>query len=203
MDSWPEPEINVPPELNDERPDAAASRTSQLTEWLKEAVQLLLLVVLLRVGMDTFMPRYVVDGASMEPNFTTSERVIVDRLSMILFDGPARGDVIVLDSPTNDDDLLIKRVIGLPGETIVILEGRVYIDGVLLEEDYINEFCQSRSCNGSWDLGPDQYFVLGDNRSHSLDSHSFGPVAKSSIVGIARVRYWPLDEIGILAAPEY
>ncbi|HEX3049455.1 MAG TPA: signal peptidase I [Aggregatilineaceae bacterium] len=170
--------------------------------WFKEVIQLILLIVFLRLGIDTFLPRYVVDGASMEPNFHTSERVIVDRLTMLI-SGPSRGDVIVLDSPTTEDELLIKRVIGLPNETVVIQDGRVYVNGQLLDEPYVNNFCTYASCNGTWELGPDQFFVLGDNRSHSLDSHSFGPVPRSSIKGIARVRYWPPDEADVLTAPDY
>lgn len=198
-----QPEPELPPEPAQPGIQRRSSYTSTPLDWLKEIVQVILLVALLRVGMDTVMPRYIVDGASMEPNFSTSQRVIVDRVSMILFNGPGRGDVVVLDSPANKDDLLIKRVVGLPGETITIRQGRVYVDGVQLEESYIDEFCTSRACNGSWELGPGDYFVLGDNRSHSLDSHSFGPVAEASIIGIARLRYWPLDEIDILAPPEY
>ena len=170
--------------------------------WLKELIQLILVVVLLRVGLDTFMPRYVVDGASMEPNFHTSERVIVDRLTMLL-SGPARGDVIVLDSPSNADDLLIKRVVGLPNEHVLISDGRVYINGTLLEEPYVMEYCTYRSCNGEWTLGRDEYFVLGDNRSRSFDSHSFGPIKASTIKGIARARYWPPTEAEMFTAPEY
>jgi signal peptidase I len=186
----------VQPELN--RSKAAG----QTVSWIKEVIQLILIVVVVRIGMDTFIPRYIVDGASMQPNFYTSERVIVDRVSM-LFGGPSRGDVVVLESPTVVDELLIKRVIGLPGETIAIQDGRVYINGIFLEEPYISEFCTSRSCNGTWELSSDQYFVLGDNRSHSLDSHSFGPVSRSTIIGIARVRYWPLNEITIFDAMDY
>jgi len=170
--------------------------------WFKEVIQLILLIVFLRIGIDTVLPRYVVDGASMEPNFHTSERVIVDRLTMLI-SGPSRGDVIVLDSPTTEDELLIKRVIGLPHETVVIQDGRVYVNGQLLDEPYVNNFCTYASCNGTWELGPDQFFVLGDNRRHSLDSHSFGPVPRSSIKGIARVRYWPPDEADVLTAPDY
>jgi signal peptidase I len=170
--------------------------------WVKEIIQIILIVALVRIGMDTFLPRYVVDGASMQPNFHTSERVIVDRLTMLL-SGPARGDVVVLDSPQAADELLIKRVIGLPNETIMIREGRVYVNGVLLDESYVFDYCTFGSCNGEWQLGPNEYFVLGDNRSHSLDSHSFGPVPRSSIIGIARVRYWPPDDAGILSAPDY
>ena len=173
-----------------------------IKQWIKEAVQLVLIVVLMRVGMDTFLPRYVVDGASMEPTFYTSDRVIVDRLTMLI-SGPARGDVVVLDSPKTPDELLIKRVIGLPGEHIVIDEGRVYVDGVELEEGYVKEYCTYSSCNGDWQLASDEYFVLGDNRSHSLDSHSFGPVKAATIIGIARVRYWPPTKADLLSAPDY
>lgn len=190
----PQPELEYQPDTeNDERPS---------WDWVKELIQLALIVILMRVGMDTFLPRYVVDGASMEPNFHTSERVIVDRVTMLL-SGPSRGDVIVLDSPRVDDELLIKRVIGLPNEHIEIIDGRVYVNEVLLDEPYVQEYCSYRSCNGEWQLGPDEYFVLGDNRNHSLDSHSFGPIPASSIKGVARVRYWPFTDADVLSAPDY
>lgn len=177
------------------------SQAGQLRRLFKEVLQLVLLVVALRMGMDTFLPRYVVDGASMEPSFHTTDRVIVDRLTMLV-SGPSRGEVVVLDSPAADE-LLIKRVIGLPGETVVIQHGRVYIDGELLDEPYVYGYCTATACGGKWALGPDQYFVLGDNRSHSLDSHSFGPVDRASIKGIARVRYWPPYDAEFLNAPNY
>lgn len=177
-------------------------RRRRLFVWFKELIQIVLIVVVMRVGMDLFLPRYVVDGASMEPSFHTNERVIVDRITMAL-SGPARGDVVVLASPTAADELLIKRVVGLPGEHVTITDGRVYINGAPLDEPYVVEFCTYPSCEGSWVLDNDEYFVLGDNRMHSLDSHSFGPVEASTVQGIARVRYWPLTQADILQAPEY
>ena len=198
MDEW----YSYDPSTGYEQPEIdITSRSGRLRSSLKEIIQLILIVVFVRVGMDVLLPRYVVDGASMEPNFSTSERVIVDRLTMLL-GGPARGDVVVLDSP-NADELLIKRIVGLPGETVTLRDGRVYIDGVLLEEPYIQQFCTYSSCNGEWELGSDEYFVLGDNRSHSLDSHSFGPVPRSAIKGVARIRYWPPESVDILTAPAY
>lgn len=196
MDTWT-PQSETP----DYEPDASPER-GEIARVLKDIIQLVLLVVLLRVGMDTLVPRYVVDGASMEPSFYTAERVIVDRFTMLL-SGASRGDVVVLDSPSSPDELLIKRVIGLPNEQIALRDGRVYVNGALLDEPYITEFCTSRACNGEWLLGPEEYFVLGDNRNHSLDSHTFGPVPASSIVGIARVRYWPPTEADLLSAPDY
>ncbi len=177
-------------------------RRRRLFVWFKELIQIVLIVVVMRVGMDLFLPRYVVDGASMEPSFHTNERVIVDRITMAL-SGPARGDVVVLASPTAADELLIKRVVGLPGEHVTITDGRVYINGAPLDEPYVVEFCTYPSCEGSWVLDNDEYFVKGDNRMHSLDSHSFGPVEASTVQGIARVRYWPLTQADILQAPEY
>jgi signal peptidase I len=197
MDNWYLSEYEF--DTYNERP---ARSTSWVKQVIKEIIQLVLIVVVVRVGMDIVMPRYIVDGASMEPNFHTSERVIVDRLTMLI-SGPSRGDVVVLDSPRNDDDLLIKRVVGLPNDRVIIREGRVYINGELLDEPYVTEFCTSQSCDGAWLLGPDSYFVLGDNRTHSYDSHSFGPVDEANIVGIARVRYWPLDGMDLLTAPDY
>jgi len=179
-------------------------REPRSTSWIKEVIQLILIVVLMRIAMDTFIPRYVVDGASMEPNFHTNDRVIVDRLTMLI-SGPSRGDVVVLDSPRSQpgEPPLIKRVIGLPNETVTIRDGRVYINGQLLDEPYVKEYCPYISCDGDWTLGPDEYFVLGDNRSHSLDSHQFGPISTSAIKGIARARYWPLMDADIFGAPDY
>jgi signal peptidase I len=192
MDDWCTPESVTPEDR---------SSTKKSSSLLKEIIQLVLIVVLVRVGMDTFLPRYVVEGASMEPNFHTSERVIVDRFSMLV-SGPERGDVVVLESPVSNE-LLIKRVIGLPNETVAIRNGRVYIDDKLLNEPYVLNYCTSPSCNGVWHLGPDQYFVLGDNRSGSLDSHVFGPVQRSAIKGIARVLYWPPKDIKLVTDPSY
>jgi signal peptidase I len=182
--------------------EVAEQHDGRSKSWLKEIIQIILIVALVRIGMDTFLPRYVVDGASMQPNFATSQRVIVDRVTMLL-SGPERGDVVVLDSPESKSELLIKRVIGLPNETIAIQDGRVYVNGNMLNEPYVLDYCTYRSCNGEWRLGPNEYFVLGDNRSHSLDSHAFGPVSRSSIIGIVRVRYWPPDKAEIVSAPTY
>jgi signal peptidase I len=194
VNTWPPVEPSCSEEPTTREP-------SRLKIAAREIIQLVLVVLLVRLAMDTLLPRYVVDGASMEPTLSTNERVIVDRLSLLL-GGPARGDVVVLDSP-RQDELLIKRVIGLPGETVTLRGGRVYIDGELLEEPYVQEFCTYPSCDGTWELGPDEYFVLGDNRSHSLDSHTFGPVPHSAIKGIARLRYWPPDDVSLFTAPHY
>ncbi|MCC7208267.1 MAG: signal peptidase I [Anaerolineae bacterium] len=169
--------------------------------WWRDIVEIVLLILLTYTPINLMTARAVVEGPSMQPNFFTGDLVIVNR-SVYFFSPPSRGDVIVLHNPrvsTGDD--LIKRVIGLPGETVEINDGRVYINGILIEEPYIERFCTN--CDGSWTLGPDQYFVLGDNRPNSYDSSRFGPISKDLIVGQAWIRYWPLSEFEILSHLNY
>lgn len=134
-------------------------------------------------------------GQSMEPNLHTNERLLVEKLSY-RFHGPRRGDIVVLHDPTGGSELLIKRVVGLPGERVTISEGRVYVDGVRLEEPYLTQETQG---NGrSWTVPPLSVFVMGDNRGASRDSRVFGPVSLNQIIGRAVLRYWPLDQVGFL-----
>ncbi|MFN7208997.1 MAG: signal peptidase I [Aggregatilineales bacterium] len=162
--------------------------------------EIALLVVIIYTFVNLTTARAVVEGSSMRPNFETGQLVIVNRFAYF-FSSPQRGDVIVLHNPRNGKEDFIKRVIGLPGEYVQIIEGRVYINGVLLEEPYIERFCTS--CNGTWQVGPDEYFVLGDNRPSSHDSHAFGPIKRSLIVGQAWIRYWPVPDVAIIAHPSY
>jgi len=137
----------------------------------------------------------------MLPNFDTGQLIIVNRAAYF-FGGPSRGDVIVLHNPANNSEDFIKRVVGLPGEYVEIREGRVYVNGTMLNEPYIEQFC-TLGCDGAWPLGPDQYFVLGDNRAHSHDSHVFGPINRNLIVGQAWLRYWPIDLFHLMDHPSY
>jgi signal peptidase I len=134
-------------------------------------------------------------GQSMQPNLHTNERLVVEKLSYH-FHGPRRGDVVVLHDPSGSSELLIKRVIGLPGERVTVADGRVFIDGVQLDEPYLNQ--ETESTGRSWLVPPLQVFVMGDNRQASRDSRSFGAVPSDQIIGRALFRYWPLDQIGIL-----
>lgn len=161
-------------------------------------VALLILVIYTLVNLAT--ARAVVEGTSMQPGLETGQLVIVNR-SAYFFTRPARGDVIVLHNPRDVREDFIKRVIGLPGETVQILDGRVWVNGSLLDEPYVRAFCQS--CDGQWMLSNDEYFVLGDNRRSSHDSHSFGPIKQSLIVGQAWIRYWPLPDFRIFIGPTY
>lgn len=132
-------------------------------------------------------------GQSMEPNLHTNERLVIEKLSYRLHP-PQRGDVVVLKDPSGGPELLIKRVVGLSGERVSVVDGRVFIDGVLLDEPYLSQ--PTRGGSQSWTVPPLSVFVMGDNRNASRDSRVFGPVPLTQIVGRAVFRYWPPDEIG-------
>ncbi len=163
---------------------------------LHEIIETVLLVIAIYTLVNLLTERRIVEGASMQPNFETGEWLIVDRVSYFVGE-PQRGDVVILDLPEQEEDL-IKRVIGLPGETVEIHDGQVFVNGVQIDEPYI---AASPRYRGSWTLGPTEYFVLGDNRNNSRDSHVFGPVDREEIIGRAWVIYWPPQDWGIV--PRY
>ena len=134
-------------------------------------------------------------GQSMQPSLHTNERLVVEKFSY-RFHGPRRGDVVVLHDLGGGSELLIKRVVGLPGERVTVADGRVFIDGVALDEPYLDQGTQGGG--RFWVVPPLRVFVLGDNRGASRDSRVFGPVPLDQIVGRALFRYWPLSEVGVL-----
>jgi len=132
----------------------------------------------------------------MEPNLHTDQRLVVEKVSY-RFHGPRRGDIVVIRVPSQGEELLIKRVVGLPGETVEIRDGRVYIDGQLLDEPYASGSTrQGRTAQVV--VPPLHVFVMGDNRDHSNDSRAFGPVPIDNIVGRAWLSYWPLRDAGLI-----
>lgn len=167
----------------------------------REVFQTALLVIILYTGLNLFIPRYIVEGHSMEPTFYNHERIVVSRLHYIIGD-PQRGDVVVLDLDNRID--LLKRIVALPGETVTMDEGQIYINGVALDEPYVAELCQTYSCQDrKWVLGEDEYFVLGDNRNHSRDSHDFGPIKRSQIIGKVLMKYWPPSDWSWVSGQDY
>lgn len=153
-----------------------------------------------------------INGNSMYPSFFDGEYLLTDKLSY-RFKDPQRGDVIIFHAPAGarcPKELqcdFVKRIIGLSRETIEIKEGKIYINGSLIEESYVqtNDEVINREVKTELQfvLKEDEYFVMGDNRSHSSDSRAWGSVPKENIVGRAWIRYWPLKRAGIIAEASY
>ncbi len=178
---------------------------STLYRGLLETLKTLLLIVGLYTLVNLALPRYMVEGRSMQPLFNGegSERVMVNRVDYYL-QSPQRGDVVVMINPNNAEEYYIKRIIGLPHETVTMDEGQVKVNGVLLNESYIPTLCQNTRCTDrEWILGADEFVVLGDNRNASHDSTAFGAIPRSLIVGRAWLHYWPPDEWKIFRHHEY
>jgi signal peptidase I len=160
----------------------------------RQIAETLVFAVLIYSALEFGTGRFRVDGPSMQPNLYTGQFVLADKLAFYLGQ-PRRGDVVVVRPPVAPDVEFIKRVIGLPGETVTIAGGVVRVDGRALREPYI---AAPPNYSGEWTLGAGQYLVLGDNRNDSSDSHIWGPVSRAAIVGKALVVYWPLNAWGVL-----
>jgi signal peptidase I len=136
---------------------------------------------------------YKVIETCMEPNYMEGEWLLVSKATY-WFHEPERGDVIILDPPFETEKVYIKRLIGLPGDTVEVKDGAVYIDGTALEEPYIKE--APTYTFPLTELGDDEYFVLGDNRNFANDSHSGWTISREDIIGKAWFSYWPTSEWG-------
>ncbi len=196
----------------------SAGRT--IAHWFRELAETIVPALLIVLVVNLFLAQATrVEGQSMEPNIHNDQRLVVEKISYRLH-LPERGDIVVLKPPNwkpqqldqrilswvctvlpldcaiDAPDPLIKRVIALPGETIEIRDGHVYISGEALEEPYLQQ--ETYGTVPPRVITPGHIFVLGDNRGASNDSRSFGEVALSNVVGRAWLRYWPLDEMGLV-----
>lgn len=159
------------------------------------------LAIILPIRYFLIQPFYV-EGASMEPSYSPREYLIIDEISY-RFTEPKRGDVVVFRYPRDPKQFYIKRIIGLPGETIEVQDGSVLINGEVIEEEYLSELYLSNDSERSVSLDAEEYYVMGDNRANSLDSRVFGPVTERFLIGKVWLRGWPLDKIGVFEAPVY
>jgi signal peptidase I len=164
---------------------------------LREIIETILLTVIIYVAVNFATGRFRIEGSSMEPSMHPNQYVLVDKISYMLGE-PQRGDVVVFNYPLATERDFIKRVIGLPGETVTIEGGVVSINGQPLEEPYISA---PPMYSNSWTLAADEYFVLGDNRNSSSDSHSWGPLQQQYLIGRAIFVYWPPTLWGLV--PHY
>jgi len=173
----------------------------QVLGWLRETLGTAAFLVAVFTLLQLALPRSVVNGTSMQPSFNEGERLVISRLNY-LFGEPQRGDIVVFNSPRplrDNEPSLIKRVIGLPGDTVELRNQQVYVNGTVLQEPYINEPCSASDCSDEiWELGPEEYFVMGDNRNVSRDSRSFGAVPADNIIGEALLRFWPITSIDLV-----
>lgn len=143
-----------------------------------------------------------VTGDSMLPNFHDGEQIVAEKVT-VKFENLKRNDIVIFQHPTNPDKLVIKRVIGLPGETMELQNGKILIDGKILDEPYLAE--ETRTLTGNYikenvvyTIPADSYIFLGDNRSNSSDSRDWGPISKNNIVGKAFLVYYPFNELGLV-----
>jgi signal peptidase I len=179
---------------------------------LFEVIETLVLTVLIFLAIHTFVAQpYQVQQDSMENTLLSGQYVLVDKLTP-RWAAYERGDIVVFQPPlgfrTPEDTPFIKRVIGLPGDTVDIHDGSVFVDGVELDEGYVNTESGIGTEPGlegsrSWTVPAGRLFVMGDHRTVSEDSRAFGPIEISSVLGRAWLRYWPLDTFGVLARPTY
>ncbi len=169
--------------------------------WEIFKVVVISLAIIIPVRYFLIKPFYV-KGASMEPNFYDHEYLIIDEITY-RFSEPQRGDVVVFRYPLETKQHFIKRVIGLPQEKIIISEGKIHIfsqenpKGQILNEAYLLPAMKTFG-DIEIELDSDEYYLLGDNRTASLDSRAFGPVKKNNIVGRTLFRGWPLDRVGLV-----
>ena len=157
-----------------------------------DVLETLIFSLLLFAAINALTARIRVDGMSMEPTLYSGEFVIVNRLAYRWAD-PKPGDIIVFRFPRNPEQEYIKRIIGLPGDAIVIENKQVMVNEIVLDEPYIASPPRYES---TWTVPENSLFVLGDNRNNSSDSHNWGPVPLENVIGKAVFIYWPPAEWG-------
>lgn len=178
-----------------------------IVQFVVEVLQIVIVSAAIVLPIRYFLIQpFNVKGASMEPNFHNNEYLIIDELSYRLRN-PERGEVVVFRYPLDPSEFFIKRVLGLPGETVEVTDGHVLIsnkehpNGYALNESYLDGVLTEGKKKVT--LGPDEFMVFGDNRGQSLDSRSFGPIKRSDIVGRVWVRGLPLSRIATFPVPDY
>ena len=169
----------------------------ELAGWL---LYIVLIIALTWIVVTFVGQRTEVSGSSMETTLSDKDQLIVDKMTY-RFRDPKRYDIVVFPYQYQDNTYYIKRIIGLPGETVQILSRMVYIDGMRLDEHYGNEIMENPGiAEEPLTLGEDEYFVLGDNRNNSSDSRAsdVGLIHRKDLIGRAWIRVWPLSQIGVI-----
>lgn len=189
--------IEIPGENKNNSPPALLNEPRE-PAW-KEFIRFTLIALAIVIPFRLFIAQpFIVSGASMSPTFETGQYLIIDELTY-RFENPKRGDVVILKKPREESEYLIKRIIGLPGETVIIKSGVVSVKDsydkiTVIEEPHVKNTSFE---NFEVSLGASEYFVMGDNRPVSLDSRLVGPIPRDHIIGRALVRLFPVNQISI------
>jgi signal peptidase I len=198
----------------EEQPAEAPKENESSLRWVAELVGVVVVAIVVAVLLRTFVvATYSIPSGSMEPTLQVGDRIVVDKLSYHLH-GVDRGNIVVFSTPPTENCAgppvadLVKRVIGLPGETISLAGGNVYIDGHLLPEPFLPPDLRHDTypptstapyaLHHAYRIPPGEVYVMGDNRPESCDSRYWGPIHESTIVGEVDMRIWPLSRIGFL-----
>lgn len=186
--------MSLPTSVTESEAPPAIARPVFGRSLLREIVETLLLTAVIYGAVNLTTGRFRIEGPSMEPTLYQNERVVVDKVSYRLGD-PRRGDIVVFNYPLATEKDFIKRVIGLPGDQIDVVAGRVFVNGQELTEPYIFE---APAYDDHRQLGPEQFYVLGDHRNSSSDSHNWGPLDRKYLIGRAVLIYWPPAAWGVV-----
>ncbi len=172
------------------QPEPVTEQPANWKRFFLDILETVILAVVLYFGINAVSARVRVDGFSMRPTLQDGEYILVNKLAYKTGQ-PHRGDIVVFIFPVNPQEDLIKRVIGLPGETVSVHNGTVKVNGVSLSEPYI---ASPPAYDGDWTVPDGQLFVLGDNRNDSRDSHQWGLLPIENVIGKAVLIYWPPQE---------
>ncbi|HYE08770.1 MAG TPA: signal peptidase I [Patescibacteria group bacterium] len=181
-------------DVNEEQSPDQKNNKDEILSWIKVIISALLIAIVLR----TFVFQMaLVNQISMNPTLHEGQMLVISKINYFMGE-PERGDIVVLKDEV-ENKLLIKRVIGLPGEEIQLKDGKVYINSEELQPDYTS-FPTYAYAQEQWSLSEGEYFMLGDNREHSRDSRSenVGLVQRANIIGKAVFRIWPFNKLGVL-----
>ncbi len=164
------------------------------------------MAILVMIYLFVMSPQEI-KGASMEPSFFNGEFILTNKIVYKVFE-PQRGDVVIFKAPSDKEIDYIKRIIGLPGDTVLLRDGKIYVNGTAIAEPYLRPGTESSGelflQDGQQATVPEgKYFVMGDNRPHSSDSREFGFIAKEDFIGKAILRYWPFTKFGVVLRPAY
>ncbi len=179
--------------------ESGGAQPQQVTTWTvaRELIETVVLSLIIFLLIRQVVQNYRIENHSMEPNFVEGQFVLVSKLAYRLGQ-PERGDVLVFHNPGNTSEDYIKRIIGLPGDTLEVQNATVYVNGQALVEDFPHNPISPGDYMPPVVVGDNQLFVMGDNRPNSSDSRVFGPISQDLVVGQAWLRIWPLNKFGFV-----